>query len=69
MSTAQTSQRDQILADLKAGKDITGIDALNNYGCFALPQRIHELRRAGYPIERRMIKQNGKTFAEYHYAQ
>lgn len=69
MRTSQTSQRDKILADLKSGKEITGLDALKNYGCFALPQRIHELKRAGYPIQKRMIEMNGKHFAGYYYAQ
>ena len=67
--TTTTSQRDQILADLKRGAKITGMDALKNYGCWALPQRIHELKRAGYPIERRMVNVGqGKHVAEYSYA-
>ena len=45
------SQTESIRADLKAGKSITPIDALNQYGCFRLGARIYELRKEGMNIK------------------
>ena len=64
----QPSQGEQILAALKAGKKITGMDALKDFKCWSLPQRIHELRRAGHSIGDQFIRQNGKQIKEYFYA-
>lgn len=61
------SQRDQILDALKAGDMLTGIDALSRFRCFSLPQRIKELKDAGYPIAKKTIASNGKHFAGYFY--
>jgi hypothetical protein len=59
------SQESAILAHLKAGKQITPIDALNLYGCFRLGARIHNLKRNGYPIQTTMIEAGEKRFASY----
>ena len=48
------TQRDAILADLKAGVLLTHLDALRRYGCSRLAARVLELREAGYPIVSRM---------------
>jgi len=61
------SQRDQILEALKAGDVITGIDALSRFRCFSLPQRVKELKNAGFPIAKKMIASNGKYFAGYYF--
>ena len=44
------TQRDAILADLKAGMLLTPLDALRRYGCSRLAARVLELREAGYDI-------------------
>lgn len=63
------TQARQILAALKAGRRITPIDALNEYGCFRLGARIYDLRKAGHPINRDMIETDtGKRVAEYRIA-
>lgn len=64
MSIEET-QNANILAHLKAGKNITAIDALNLFGCFRLSARIYELRNRGYQIETTRKSKSGKNFAVY----
>jgi hypothetical protein len=59
------SQRDAILAHLKAGNTITAIEALRRWGCFRLAARIEELRDAGYPIETTLLVDGERRFARY----
>jgi hypothetical protein len=60
------SQKERILAYLKTGKGLTVIAALREFGCFALSQRIGELRRAGHPITRATVKTiSGKRVGYY----
>ena len=64
----EVTQKAQILAYLKSGRSITVLDALQRFGCYALSQRIGELRRAGHPISSRMIRTTtGKDIAQYAY--
>lgn len=49
------SQRLEILRHLAQGYSLTPLDALERFNCFALSQRIGELKREGWPIESRMI--------------
>jgi hypothetical protein len=60
-----TTQCDQILAHLKSGRSITGIDALNNWGCFRLAARIKDLRQQNWDILTIRESQGEKTFARY----
>lgn len=60
------AQSKAILAHLQQGKTITGIEALNEFGCFRLPARIKELKDQGHNIISEMIKlPNGKHVARY----
>lgn len=59
------SQNDDILSALIAGRSITPLDALRDYGCFRLAARIDELRRQGYVITTEFQKRNGKKYAAY----
>ncbi|NBS71415.1 hypothetical protein EBT31_21260 [bacterium] len=59
------TQNDAIKQHLLAGKPITPLDALQNYGCFRLAARIDELRKAGLDIETLTEKRNGKQYASY----
>lgn len=59
------TQRDQILAHLQRGESITPLDALQLYGCFALSQRIGELKRLGHPIASELVKDGRKHYARY----
>jgi hypothetical protein len=44
---------------------ITGLEALRLYGCFRLPARIAEIKKAGLIVHKRTININGKRIAEY----
>ena len=59
------SQRDRILAHLKSGKPLTGLEALDRFGCFRLAARIGELRESGYRIERTWVQKGDKRYARY----
>ena len=62
---SQIQLRD-ILRELQTGRRLTVALALSELGVYALSQRIGELRRLGWPIERTMIRtRGGATVAEY----
>jgi hypothetical protein len=60
-----TSQASQILAHMKAGNTITGLEALNRFGCFRLPARIADIKKMGYDVKSDMVKANNKRVARY----
>jgi hypothetical protein len=60
-----TSQTLHILAYMKAGQSITGLDALIRFGCFRLPARIADIKKLGHTVNREMIEVNGKRVARY----
>jgi hypothetical protein len=57
-------QNKMILDHLKAKGHITPLEALDQYGCFRLASRIHDLRSVAH-IQTEMVSENGKTFARY----
>ena len=59
------SQTTDILKHLLKGNRLTGIEALNLFGCFRLPARIAEAEKLGHTISRRTITKNNKRFCEY----
>lgn len=64
------SQRERILSHLKEGLPITAHRALYSYGVARCAARVHELRKMGWQIEKRMVevptRGGGKTrVAEY----
>ena len=60
------SQHELIYEYLLKGLSLTPLEALNQFGCMALSQRIGDLKRDGVPIEREMIElPNGKRVAQY----
>jgi|11BtaG_2_1085332.scaffolds.fasta_scaffold04744_7 hypothetical protein len=66
MSKDNETQNDKILSYLEEGNSISPMDALNQFGCFRLASRIHELRTYGYAIE--TIRIGGRKYAEYKLA-
>jgi hypothetical protein len=64
MSNSNPTQAKVILDHLLTGKPLTALDALNQYGCFRLAARIHELRK-DHEIEEVMVERNGKRYASY----
>ena len=60
------TQAGKILAYLQAGNRLTALEALQQFGCFRLAARIHELRNQKWQIAERMVETgNGKRVAEY----
>lgn len=73
-SNTSNSQRAAIRTFLERGNALTGLQALNHFGCARLAARIDELRQAGMPIETRWLRvqnRQGKwvRVAEYRLAQ
>lgn len=63
---SSATQCKMIAAHLMRGKHITALDALNLFGCMALPRRICDLKEKGYKITTQRIKTHtGKYVAEY----
>ena len=61
------TQEQQILKALQAGRKITPIDALTEWGCFRLGARCFDLRQKGHNIITTTVKSsNGKKYAQYH---
>jgi len=59
------SQKKQILSYLKQGFSITPLEALREFNCWALAQRIANLRTEGHNIKTTMVKRKRKRFASY----
>jgi hypothetical protein len=59
------NQHEWIMRQLKMGRMITALDALNGCGSMKLATRISELKREGHNIVTHMVSQNGKKFAKY----
>ena len=59
------TQNQWILGRLKAGYEITPMDALKGCGCFRLAARINDLRTEGHQIKTGTIILGGKCFASY----
>ena len=55
-----------ILAHLQKGYSLTGLQALDMFGCMRLPSRVNDLKNRGYNIQKRMIvTDSGKRVADY----
>jgi hypothetical protein len=59
------TQDDRIIAYLKAGSSLTGLEALELFGTMKLATRVSELKRQGFDIRSVRIHTNGKSFCEY----
>lgn len=59
------SQNDKILQYLKAGGELTPLDALKMFGCFRLSGRIYDLKEDGHHIAAERVKRGGKWVALY----
>lgn len=60
------SQEQAILDALKAGRELTPLEALTDFGCLRLGARIYDLKKAGVAISSRMIETStGKHVAAY----
>ena len=59
------NQSDRILDHLRRGP-ITGIEALNLYGCFRLAARVNDLKKLGHDIATETVKKDKKSYASYY---
>ena len=59
------SQNTQILTYMEEVGAISPITALNEFGCFRLASRIHDLRSIGYEIVTERVRVGEKTYATY----
>ena len=59
------TQKEGVLAHLKAGYAITPLEALKYWGCFRLANVIFELKRDGYDIKTTLVENGKKHFASY----
>tara|TARA_R110000803_G_scaffold85233_1_gene151561 strand:+ start:409 stop:645 length:237 start_codon:yes stop_codon:yes gene_type:complete len=63
------SQNKLIKAHFAAGKRLTSLSALNEFGCFRLSARLSEIKDEGFPIGSIWIDlDNGKRIKEYYMA-
>jgi len=60
------TQKEAIKRHLVAGRTITPLEAIHEYGTIRLGAYIHLLRKEGMNIRTNMVRSfNGKTYAEY----
>ena len=62
------TQTTELLTYFKAtSKQITPLEALNQFGIFRLADVVYKLKNKGHNIKTHLITQNKKTFASYEY--
>lgn len=60
------TQNDMIREALEAGRTITALEALDEFGCFRLASRIADIKKTGFPIHRGWYTtKSGKQIAAY----
>ena len=60
------SQASKILDHMLRGHAITGLEALELYGCFRLPARIADIVKSGFPVQSKYVTTpNGKRVKSY----
>lgn len=65
-SPAAGTQLKTLLQALQRGEKLTVAQALTQYGCYALSQRMGDLKRMGWPVLTETITtKSGKRIAEY----
>lgn len=60
-----STQKSWVFAQLKKGKRLTALSAMDGCGSMRLAAIIYDLREAGYQIITETKTANGKRFAEY----
>ena len=65
-SPAAGTQLETLLQALQRGEKLTVAQSLTQYGCYALSQRMGDLKRMGWPVLTSTITTNsGKRVAQY----
>jgi hypothetical protein len=60
------SQEKEIKHYLNSGGRVTGIDALEKFGCYRLSSVIFNLRDKGLDVKTKRVKSGDKTYAQYY---
>lgn len=64
------TQKDMILGYLRAGHELTPVEALRRFGCFRLSERIREIQAAGHVIAKDWYRTpNGARVRRYRLEQ
>lgn len=69
METVFENQEKRILEHLKKGYSITSLEAMKEFNCLRLSDRIFRLRKKHFPINKKMIKEGRKSYAMYYLAE
>lgn len=64
-----TPQAQQMFEHLKTRGSLTQIEAYEEYGCFRVASRIHEMKKAGIPIVKTMKTGKNRYGVECRYAE
>lgn len=60
------NQSQMIKKFLEEGNTISGMVALDKFGCWSLPRRICDIKETGFPIKSQWVKtDSGKRIKEY----
>lgn len=62
------SHEERILDHLGKKKSISGLEAIDLFGCYRLAARIHDLREAGHAIETNTITGTNRYGQPYRFA-
>jgi len=65
MKKKTPTQAERILRDLERGRKLTQVSAFRKFQCWRLAARVSELRSEGWCIKTKLIKRNGKQYAQY----
>lgn len=49
------------------GGSVSTLEAMRDFGCCRLSERIREIEATGIQIDRERVKQNGKHYTRYSY--
>lgn len=64
-----TPQAEQLYEHLKTRGTLTQIEAYEEYACFRVASRIHEMRKAGIPIVKTMKTGKNRYGVDCRYAE
>lgn len=64
-----TPQAEQLYEHLKTRETLTQIEAYEEYGCFRVASRIHEMKKAGIPIVKTMKTGKNRYGVDCRYAE
>lgn len=60
-----SSQCGKLLRAMQSGERLTIWNAMVEYGCGALHQRMRDLKKMGWPVQREEVTRGGKRVAEF----